>query len=81
MNGRKVLVAVFVGLAIGWCLGVFLESVVANTPNTFDPIELRWLRRMVAAAGGLCGLAIEAIRQLQAANPDPGYRHRSRLRR
>lgn len=81
MNGRKVVVALLVGLAIGWCIGVFLESIVANTPNTIDPDELRWLRRLVAAAGGLCGLAIETMRQLQVSNPDPIYHHRSRLKR
>jgi hypothetical protein len=81
MNGRKVVVALLIGLAVGWCIGVFLESIVANTPNTIDPVELRWLRRVVAAAGGLCGLAIETMRQLQASNPDPIYHHRSRMKR
>lgn len=80
MSGRKVVLALLVGIVIGWCIGVFLESIVAHTPNDIDPGELRWLRRMVAAAGGLCGLAIEAMRQLQAANPDPAYRRRTRLR-
>jgi uncharacterized membrane protein len=81
INGRKVVIALLVGVAIGWCIGVFLESIVANTPNTIDPQELRWLRKLVGAAGGLAGLTIEAIRQLQAANPDPAYRRRSRLKR
>lgn len=81
MSGRKVVIALLVGVAIGWCVGLFLESIVANTPNTIDPQELRWLRRLVGAAGGLAGLAIEAIRQLQAANPDPAYHRRSRLKR
>jgi uncharacterized membrane protein len=81
INGRKVVIALLVGVAIGWCIGVFLESIVANTPNTIDPQELRWLRKLVGAAGGLAGLAIEAIRQLQAANPDPAYHRRSRLKR
>ncbi len=80
MNGRKVVLALLVGIVIGWCIGLFLQSIVANTPTKIGTVELRWLRRLVAAAGGLCGLAIEAMRQLQAANPDPAYRRPPRLR-
>ncbi|SBO44752.1 conserved protein of unknown function [Cyanobium sp. NIES-981] len=81
MNGRKVLLAVLAGLVIGWLIGIFMESIVANTPNDIDPDELHWLRRLLAAAGAFSGLAIEAIRQLQAAATDPAYRRRRRLRR
>ncbi len=81
MNGRKVLIALLVGLVIGGAIGIFMESIVANTPNDIDPEDLHWLRRLLAAAGGLSGLAIESIRQLQTSCTDPAYRHRSRLRR
>jgi hypothetical protein len=80
MSGRKVLLAVLAGLVLGWMVGVFLESIVANTPNDIDPDELHRLRWLLAAAGALSGLAIESIRQLQAASTDPAYRRRSRFR-
>lgn len=81
MSGRKVLIALMVGLVIGGAIGIFMESIVANTPNDIDPHELHWLRRLLAAAGGLSGLAIESIRQLQTSSTDPAYRLRRRLRR
>ena len=81
MNGRKVLIALLVGVVIGGAIGIFMESIVANTPNDIDPEDLHWLRRLLAAAGGLSGLAIESIRQLQISCTDPAYRNRKRLRR
>ena len=74
--GRQVLLAAAAGLLIGLLLGWFLSRIVANTPNTLDPVELRWLRRLIGAAGALSGAAIETMRQLQAASPDPAYHHR-----
>ncbi len=71
--GRQVLLAAGAGLLIGLLLGWFLSRIVANTPNTLDPVELRWLRRLIGAAGALSGAAIEAMRQLQAASDDPAY--------
>jgi hypothetical protein len=81
MNGRKVLIALVVGVVIGGAIGIFMESIVANTPNEIDPEDLHWLRRLLAAAGGLSGLAIESVRHLQTACTDPAYRNRRRLRR
>lgn len=81
MNGRKVLIALVVGVVIGGAIGMFMESIVAHTPNDIDPEQLHWLRRLLAAAGGLSGLAIESIRQLQTSCTDPAYRNRKRLRR
>ncbi|MBE9153950.1 hypothetical protein [Cyanobium sp. LEGE 06113] len=81
MNGRKVLIALVVGVVIGGAIGIFMESIVANTPSEIDSEQLHWLRRLLAAAGGLSGLAIESVRQLQTACTDPAYRNRRRLRR
>lgn len=75
--GRQVLLAAAAGLVVGLLLGWFLGQIVANTPNTLDPVELRWLRRLIGAAGALSGAAIEAMRQLQAASSDPAYHHRT----
>ena len=75
--GRQVLLAAAAGLVVGLLLGWFLGRIVANTPNTLDPVELRWLRRLIGAAGALSGAAIEAMRQLQSASSDPAYRHRT----
>ena len=74
--GRQVLLAAAGGLVVGLLLGWFLSRIVANTPNTLDPVELRWLRRLIGAAGALSGAAIEAMRQLQAASGDPAYHQR-----
>ena len=80
MNGRKVVVVMLVGAVIGWSIGLFLGTIVRNTPTDITPNDLMLLRRLLAAAGALCGLAIESMRQLQAANPDPAYRQRRRLK-
>ncbi len=77
--GRQVLLAAAAGLVVGLLLGWFLSRIVANTPNTLDPVELRWLRRLIGAAGALSGAAIEAMRQLQAASSDPAYHQPRRV--
>ena len=76
-QGKRVVVALLIGMVIGWAVGLFMESIVQHSPTSIDPSDLVWLRRLLAAAGALSGLAIEAMRQLQAANPDPIY-HQNR---
>jgi hypothetical protein len=78
MSGRKILVAMLSGLGIGFLIGIFLSRVVANTPTDIDPAELRTLRWLLGSAGALSGVAIESMRQLQAASPDPAYKRQSR---
>jgi hypothetical protein len=81
-QGKRVVVALLIGMVIGWAVGLFMESIVQHSPTSIDPGDLVWLRRLLAAAGALSGLAIEAMRQLQAANPDPIYhQNRQGLRR
>jgi hypothetical protein len=73
-----VVFAILLGALIGVAVGLFLESIVRNAPTRIDAGELVWVRRLLGAAGALSGLAIETMRQLQAASSDPAYHQRPR---
>ncbi|MCT0219254.1 hypothetical protein KQ304_09625 [Synechococcus sp. CS-1329] len=80
LNGRRIVVTGVVGGLIGLAVSLFLESVVAHTPATVSSYAQFWFRVMLGAFGSLAGLAIETVRQLQATNPDPSYRHSTKGR-
>lgn len=85
LSGMRVLIAVFVGCAIAAAVAFFLKVLIDNSPAEIDLRRLRLLYLMVITSGGLSGLAIETMRQLQEQATDPRYRqsnpYRGRLRR
>jgi hypothetical protein len=70
-----------VGAGLGLVLSVFLQTVVANTSVSVTSYAVFWFRILLASFGGLGGMALETVRQLQATNPDPAYHNKPALRR
>ena len=85
LSGMRVLIAVVVGCAIAAAVAFFLKVLIDNSPAEIDLRRLRLFYFMVITSGGLSGLAIETMRQLQEQATDPRYRqsnpYRGRLRR
>mgnify|MGYP001374076174 CR=1 FL=1 len=84
-SGMRVLVAIAIGCALGAAVAYFLKVLIDNSPAEIDVRRLRLFYLMVITSGGISGLAIETMRQLQEQATDPRYRetnpHRGRLRR
>ena len=74
LNGRRIVLTGLVGAGLGLAVSVFLQTVVRNTPVSVSSYAVFWFRILLAAFGGLGGMAIETVRQLQVTNPDPAYR-------
>jgi hypothetical protein len=74
-RGSQVLWAGFVCGAGGLTVGLFLRTIVARTPTRLPGYALFWLALVLGVMGTLAGMAVEAVRQLQSANPDPAYHH------
>ena len=85
LSGIRVLIAVVVGFAIAAAVAFFLKVLIDNSPAEIDLRRLRLFYLMVITSGGISGLAIETMRQLQEQATDPRYRetnpYRGRLRR
>jgi hypothetical protein len=58
----------------------FLRAIVGNTPLRITPEALFWSTVVLGGFGVVAGMAVEAVRQLQASNPEPEY-HRRHNRR
>ena len=84
-SGMRVLIAVAIGAGLGLAVAYFLKVLIDNSPAEIDLRRLRLFYLMVITSGGLSGLAIETMRQLQEQATDPRYRqsnpYRGRLRR
>ena len=82
-SGMRVLVAIVIGCALGAAVAYFLKVLIDNSPAEIPVRRFRLFVLMVISSGGLAGLAIETMRQLQAEVTDPLYRprHPSRGRR
>jgi hypothetical protein len=74
-RGSQVLWAGFLGGAGGLTVGLFLRTIVARTPTRLPDYALFWLALVIGVMGAVAGMAVEAVRQLQSANPDPAYHH------
>ena len=72
-SGRQVVWAGVVCGSGGLMVGLFLRAVVARSTVQLPSYALFWLVVVLAAMGGLGGMAVEAVRQLQCSNPDPEY--------
>jgi hypothetical protein len=73
------LVVGLVGLALGLVGVLLLQRIVDRTPAEMSASAQFWLRVLLPGFGLLAGMAIEAVRQLQMASPEPEY-HRRHLR-
>jgi hypothetical protein len=65
----------------GLAIGQFLKAIVANTPLRVTPQALFWSTVLLAVSAAVAGMAVEAVRQLQASNPDPEYHRQTGRRR
>jgi hypothetical protein len=79
LKGRRIVLTGLVGAGLGLAVSVFLQTVVRNTPVSVTSYAVFWFRILLASFGGLGGMALETVRQLQATNPDPAY-HKPPLR-
>jgi hypothetical protein len=87
-RGRQILAVGLIGAALGLALALLLRRIVARTPAQMPPSAQFWLLVLLPGFGLVAGMAIEAVRQLQVASPEPEYhprdlrrdRHDDRLR-
>ena len=75
-SGMRVLIAVAIGACLGLAVAYFLKVLIDNSPAEIPVRRFRLFVLMVISSGGLAGLAIETMRQLQAEVTDPLYRPR-----
>lgn len=80
-SGKRVLIALAIGCALGGTVAYLLKVLVDNSPAEIDLRRLRLFFLMVITSGGLSGMAIETMRQLQAQATDPVYRSSNPYRR
>jgi hypothetical protein len=76
-RGRAVVTATLMGSGLGAAVAVLLRSGVSNTPVEVNPRTFFWWLVLLSGAGALAGMALESVRQLQMASPEPDYRRRS----
>jgi hypothetical protein len=78
MSGRRIVVAGLIGGLIFLAISQFLAALIATTTVRVSTYTLFWSHVLMGSFGLMAGLAVEAVRQLQAANPDPAYHRRGR---
>lgn len=74
--GRQVVVAGLVAAVGGLAVALVLRALIATTPTRLSEESRYWGTVLLGASGLVAGMAVEAVRQLQAANPNPDYRAR-----
>lgn len=74
--GRQVVVAGLVAAVGGLAVALVLRALIATTPTRLSEESRFWGTVLLGASGLAAGMAVEAVRQLQAANPEPDYRAR-----
>jgi hypothetical protein len=79
-RGRQILAVGLIGAGLGLAMALLLRRIVARTPAQISPSALFWLLVLLPGFGLVAGMAIEAVRQLQVASPEPEY-HPRELRR
>ncbi|MFM7453635.1 MAG: hypothetical protein ACKO1V_06680 [Cyanobium sp.] len=75
-RGRRILEVGLIGAALGLGLALVLRRIVARTPAQISATALFWLLVLLPGFGLVAGMAIEAVRQLQVASPEPEYHPR-----
>ena len=78
MNGGRILVVGLIAGLVLLALCHFLLAMVATTTVRLSPHTVFWSPVLLGAFGLGAGMALEAVRQLGAANPDPEYHRRRR---
>ena len=79
-RGRQILAVGLVCAALGLAGALLMGRIVARTPVRLTPTALFWLLVLLPGFGLVAGMAVEAVRQLQVASPEPEY-HPRELRR
>lgn len=79
-DGRRVVGAMLAGTGIGLLIAFFMKTTIDQSSVTLPPRRIFWLFLIASGSGGLTGLAVESMRQLQASNPDPAYRRGGKAR-
>ncbi len=74
---RQVLHATAAGALVGVGVALLLHAVILNTPVQIPPHRFGWQLFTMGLAGAIAGFALSCVSALQAANPEPEYRHRS----
>ena len=80
-RGRQILAVGLVGAGLGLGLALMLRRIAARTPAQISATAQFWLLVLLAGFGLVAGMAIEAVRQLQVASPEPEYHPRDAQRR
>jgi hypothetical protein len=75
-RGRQILAVGLIGAGLGLAMALLLRRIVARTPAQLSPTALFWLLVLLPGFGLVAGMAIEAVRQLQVASPEPEYHPR-----
>ena len=70
--------SLLVGALLGLAVALLLQAAMQRTATPLPPVRALWQLLLLSVAGGLAGFAISAVSALQAANPDPEYRHTRR---
>ncbi len=79
-RGRQILGVGLIGAGLGLAMALLLRRIVARTPAQMSPTALFWLLVLLPGFGLVAGMAIEAVRQLQVASPEPEYHPRHHRR-
>lgn len=73
VRGSRIVVAGVVGGGAFLAISQFLLAIIATTTVRLSSYTAFWGTLLLGAFGLVAGMAVEAVRQLQAANPDPEY--------
>jgi hypothetical protein len=75
-RGRQIVAVGLIGAGLGLAMALLLRRIVARTPAQMTATALFWLLVLLPGFGLLAGMAIESVRQLQVASPEPEYHPR-----
>lgn len=78
LSGRRVVAVGLVCGVLGVAVALFMRAIVAHTPVEVSSYTLFWFTVVLGGFGVAAGMALEAVRQLQATNPEPEYHQHHR---
>ncbi len=78
LRGRAVVRTGLLGAAVGLVVALLLRAVIQQSTVDLSRAGQFWLLVLLVGGGAAAGLALEAVAQLQADNPDPAYHQRGR---
>ncbi len=75
LRGPAVIRTGLLGAGLGLTVALLLRPVIRQSTVEVSSAGQFWLLVLMVGGCASAGLALEAVRQLQQANPDPAYRH------